>query len=753
MNEKLFQKNLELWAKDSPKQAFMLPYVNAEILQFCESDFGELNLKKVTDETPIYYHSTSSPKQEAEHWFKSLSLRNIPLLYVFGVGLGYYYLAAKPWLKKDKKRRLIFLENDQRVIHRLFETELGTQILQDKQVHLIYFRDLYESDEAFENIYWNYPMSTMQVSGLEMYVHQYAELYAELQQKIAYDSAVKNALLDEYLKYGGAFFINYYQNMLCLADSYLGNNFFDKFRAVPAIICGAGPSLDKNIPLLKKLHDKAIIFAGGSALNVLNAYDFQPHFGAGIDPNAMQYKRLSSNQAFEVPFFYRNRMFHDAFKMIHGPRLYITGSGGYDTSEYFEEKFNIEAGFLDEGHNVVNFCVEVANAMGCNPIIFVGMDLAFTGMKAYAHGVVEDASADAAEIIDTEDYDTKKLTRSDIYGNPTSTLWKWIAEAQWIGDYAKSHNLIKMINCTEGGIGFPGVPNKSLAEVAEKLLTQSYELHNRIYGEIQNSAMPQVTYRKLVKAMRDLDASLKRTVEHFKTLIEDNRNKAQRIEQGIDKEYIQSGLAALAETELNEEIAYRYIIEMFNLALSRMLSRELHEINTRKGSKKKKILARLELNLKKLNFLKETAEVNLSLIDFALKEREKQKKIKPPKLEISKTDDSDLNIETTFDERDVFKLLYPGGNVKEEVFYKDGALHGPATFWSNDGKVLAKSWYVDGKLQGKCWWYYHSGALYSLQRFREGLWDGRQEFYHEDGTPKTIMEYKMGILQSPPILG
>src|SRR5690606_32776531 len=101
--------------------------------------------------------------------------------------------------------------------------------------------------------------------------------------------------------------------------------------------------------------------------------------------NPAQYTRLSQNTGYEVPFFYRNRMYHDAFRVIHGSRLYITGSGGYDTAEYFEKKLGIKGGEeIDEGHNVVNFCVEVAHEMGCDPIIFVGMDLAFTGMDTYA---------------------------------------------------------------------------------------------------------------------------------------------------------------------------------------------------------------------------------------------------------------------------------------------------------------------------------------------------------------------------------
>ena len=42
------------------------------------------------------------------------------------------------------------------------------------------------------------------------------------------------------------------------------------------------------------------------------------------------------------------------------------------------------------------------------------------------------------------------LLKTDIYGKPIYTLWKWIAEANWIGDFAKAHPDITVINATEG---------------------------------------------------------------------------------------------------------------------------------------------------------------------------------------------------------------------------------------------------------------------------------------------------------------
>jgi hypothetical protein len=623
--EKIFQKNLQLWIKTCPKQAVMLPYADCSNLNACQTAMGEPNLVK-TDPScdAFYYHDQRGAFAEAEQWFASLNLNKVSLVFVYGVGLGYYYDAIAPWLKKDRRRRLVFLEDDLGVIHKLLETEKGTQILQNPQVQLVYFNGLQTDEDVFEMIYWNFAMTRMAVSSLKSYFEHKQAVFAELKQKLSYDAAMKNALVDEYMRYGARFYINFYPNMLHLPTSYLGNRFFGKFTNIPAIICGAGPSLGKNLSLLGKLTDRALIFAGGSAMNVLNAGGIQPHFGAGIDPNPMQFKRLSENQAFEVPFFYRNRLFDSAFKMIHGPRLYVTGAGGYDTAEFFEKKLNIQGDFLDEGHNVVNFCVEVAHAMGCNPIIFAGMDLAFTGMKEYAPGVVEDAAISQSSILDIDDQDAKAVIRNDIEGKPTYTLWKWIAEADWIGSYAKTHPSIMMFNCTEGGLGFPGIPNKTLEEIAKKYLGRSYELKNRIHGETQNSSMPKVTYSKVSRIMKELEKSLERVIGYFNTVIEDAKINIEKIKKGADA-ISQSGLAALAETELTEEPAYRHVIEVFNEVYARMLSGEVHEIKVRRLSDKQKLQKKLDLGLKKYHFLRDVALINREIIKRTFKQVKRKK--------------------------------------------------------------------------------------------------------------------------------
>lgn len=778
-SDPLFFKNIELWAKTDPKQALLLPNRNCSDLQFVKTEVGELNLKRKINGKWQFYHSQKGAQKEAFDWFKSLNLGKSQVLFVYGIGLGYYFDAAQDWLKKNKERRLVFLEDDLDVIHRFLETERGTQLLQNSQAQLVYFKDLSEEEAVFEILYWNFAMKYITTSALKSYEKAKPTFYQEFCQKIAFDSAVKNALVDEYLRYGGSFYINFYQNMLSLPGSYLGNKTFGSFRKIPAIICGAGPSLEKNLAALSKVLDKALVFTGGSSLNALNAFGIQPHLGAGIDPNPAQYTRLSSNEAYEVPFYYRNRMYHEAFEEIHGPRLYITGCGGYDVAEYFEEKLKIKQEFLDEGHNVINFCLQIAQQLGCDPIIFIGLDLAFTGMKSYAPGIEENNEFDPTKFGEVDEFDERPLLLKDIYGKPLYTLWKWMAESEWISKFAKEHSETTILNATEGGLGFKDVPNVPFKEVIKQYLTRDYAIKDRLHGVIETSAIPHVTLKKVTAAMIELKESLLRCIEHLTIMIEETELSKKQSKAG----HALSGRAALSEVELSEEVGFQYILEIFNEVQVRLFNRILHEI--KEWSEKKRNAEKSKINLQRLKFLREGAKINVGMIDLALEKRkEKPTKSKgkketpdltPPEYPIKDfhptlipkkpTEGIDagnrhlvtmqkqygkppeeirLNHNGLWDGQAL--SYYPDGTLKAEVFYKKGSLHGPSSFFSEDGKLLSKSWFVNGKQQGESKWFYATGALYAIQRYKNGSWHGLQEYYYPNGQRKTLLTYKNGKL-------
>lgn len=108
----------------------------------------------------------------------------------------------------------------------------------------------------------------------------------------------------------------------------------------------------------------------------------------------------------------------------------------------------------------------------------------------------------------------------------------------------------------------------------------------------------------------------------------------------------------------------------------------------------------------------------------------------------------DLNIVEPFTpdvDQDVFRLNHENGALKVEQYHSEGELHGPSSFFNNDGTLLARAWFYKGERVGKMWTYYPGGKLHSLQRYAHGLQEGISEYFYPDGLPKSILPYHHGL--------
>lgn len=611
-----FKKNLAKLKKLNPKLAYQLTLHDPTPLEFQQKQ-GKVNLKREYQGQTYYYHDSDQPEQEADEWFKELALTKETVIYVYGIGLGYYYEAAKEWLKKDPTHQLVFLEEDLSVLYRLFETERGAELLKNPQVQIVHFED-FQADKALLNeLSWTYILCPFVVSCLKLYGEVNSEGFLNLKHQLSHQLVQKKVLVDEYLQYGIVFFRNFYPNLLEIHHSYLGNELFNQFKNVPAIICGAGPSLKKNKDVLKKLTDQALIFAGGSSLNALVAGGVIPHFGAGVDPNQGQHERLMQTQSVSIPFFYRNRLFHEALKVVKGPHLYLTGSGGYEIASWFENQLGIEGEVLDEGHNVVNFCIEIAHALGCNPIILVGADLAFTDQKKYAEGVINQADFNQEQLQDS-DFESQPILRQDINGEPIYTLWKWVTESEWTSEFAENHPEVTLINATEGGLGFKNIPNQTLKGVAQSYLKSSSNLTDRIKKEIAKHSLARIDSKQVIQLLKDFQQSLKRCLSLFDRLIEEMNQLTDKIKRKIPfPESLQTTESALIEMEIDEEPSYQHLLDTFNSIYIRLHHRTIQRLQS---IGKKSSLKKIELSIHRLNFLKDVARVNIELIQRSLRD-------------------------------------------------------------------------------------------------------------------------------------
>jgi 6-hydroxymethylpterin diphosphokinase MptE-like len=350
--------------------------------------------------------------------FEALDLDGIEVLYVIGVGDGSVVQRARHWLMPD--HRLVILAEEVEVMRWLLE-----RVDQDSQIEVHPLCPDEGNDPLFHWLLHRYGLSEIGVAITPGYDGEAVE------RRLRADAARARLVYGEHLDYGRPFFENLWPNARLLPESFDAQKLFGCYEGVPAIICGAGPSLAPD----QLDHDRALILAGGSALKRV-----RPHSGAAIDPNHAEQQILASAANPEVPLFFRTRLNHRALAAHEGPRLFVSGSS-YEAGQWLDAQLGIADSGIDEGINVITFLTGIAAKLGCNPIIFSGVDLS-----------VRDDVPEEALL----DFDVRMRL---VYTTP-----EWQTAAGWLGAFAEAHPEITFVNASEG-IAIPGVEHIPLDEI------------------------------------------------------------------------------------------------------------------------------------------------------------------------------------------------------------------------------------------------------------------------------------------------
>ena len=149
------------------------------------------------------------------------------------------------------------------------------------------------------------------------------------------------------------------------------NTLFGKFKGRPGILVAAGPSLNKNMHLLKGLEDKALIISCDASFLPIMRKGIRPHLVAsmerapGVDLFYKGIENFSGIYFIALPILMSETI--DAFK----GRKFIAYRG-YSHFNWLEE----EKGTLNVGISVANLAFKILVELGCDPIILIGQDLA-----------------------------------------------------------------------------------------------------------------------------------------------------------------------------------------------------------------------------------------------------------------------------------------------------------------------------------------------------------------------------------------
>ncbi len=190
-------------------------------------------------------------------------------------------------------------------------------------------------------------------------------------------------------QFAGRYLLNTLQNLPAICSEGDVAALTGLFRGHPCIVAAAGPSLDRNIEAIKRADGHALIVAVDTAVRPLLAAGIRPHLAVAVDPSEANARHLCGQvntqgtwlvaEASVDPTVFREyigRAF--TFKVSdHHPWPWLTASG-------------LGRGSLRAWGSVLTTAFDLACAMGCDPITFVGADLAYTdGLLYCRHTIYE----------------------------------------------------------------------------------------------------------------------------------------------------------------------------------------------------------------------------------------------------------------------------------------------------------------------------------------------------------------------------
>ncbi|HSX13311.1 MAG TPA: 6-hydroxymethylpterin diphosphokinase MptE-like protein [Chlamydiales bacterium] len=458
----------------------------------------------------LMYSSLKAIKTPFE-FLKPFDIGKAEVVIVFGLRMGAPYFQLQDWLHEKPNRKLIFIEEQ---FADFIANSPHVSILKDPQVFL-----------EHQFVAEKYPFHRVEILGLS------SAKKLEAMRKITLVHALHQDRLHGYQP-----FHNFVQNVRQFPHSFYVNALKNKFMDVPAIVCGAGPSLQKAIPTLKKLADRAFIIAGGSTLAALSSQGVPIHFGVAIDPNLEEYRRLKNSFAFDTPLIYSTRVHPDVFQTCSGPFGYMRSGIGGVMEVWMEEELGlfdplIGENLSHESISVTSICVALAQYLGCPTICLSGVDLAYTNKKRYADGVGADIDNSFQEIDAEKSSADRILRRKNSKGEFVHTAVRWIMEASALSHFARAHPEICWINSTDDGLPIQGIPNRELNTLN---FPQTFDLKKRLNQEIAKAPMPSNGEK-----IKELQISLNRIVDHLEILAKEK-----------------PGSKALAELEIQDEMAY-----------------------------------------------------------------------------------------------------------------------------------------------------------------------------------------------------
>ncbi len=528
--------------------------IDTDLLEYAFSLLQErfpevaLHLLGLEEEVQDYEISSVNIPQDIAH---------VQNLIICGLEKGVYFEALEEWLKEDLQRKIIFLEDDIREILLFLRSDCFERFLQSAQVSLRYAWVAKPWEELLFEVAYAPFAGKIELLASPIWQKKNVKRFMTLRKKFWNAICHGQACLLE------NFFVeliakNHLTNIQHAESSTYINALDGSFSGVPAIICGAGPSLSNDLSCLKEIASKALIFAGGSAFTALSKKGIRPHCAIAMDPNEDEYMRFKASQGFDVPLFFSSRIHPGVLDITNPPKGYMVIDSGNPLENYLHQEGGFHLATIGndlsyECNTVTSLAISLAIRMGCFPILLCGVDLSYQNQKRYSDGVTSYNHIEIKRLKEEFTFATKLVQRKNRIGKRVYTNSSWVMEAKGIGALVKKYASIPIFNASLEGLPIMGIDYLSSSDFIKKFCNSEFDIRGKLHSLMLLHRTPGNSLSNQYKT--SLSSSALRCENLILEIIKE-LNKT--IQDSVDN--IPSAKQIVCQMDLEDEVIYKLVL-------------------------------------------------------------------------------------------------------------------------------------------------------------------------------------------------
>lgn len=316
----------------------------------------------------FYLHSSVNPEIEARFLVDSLKMTEDYI--VFGMGLGYHVLEL---LNRYRSARVHIFESNIYLLYMAFTYIDWTTYIANGRMRVVYNDDLKQLVSELSGRF-------AEMKNAELLVH-----YPAI--KMIEDAQTRQLLEDFFVttssmrEQGGLLDSNF--EVISKLNLPECGELKDIFKDKAVVIVGAGPSVDSQLDRLRKYRDKITVFATGHITRRLVNEGIIPDAVIITDPQPLMYKQIDGVNLKGIPMILLSTASASVIDYYNGS-IYVAYQSGYELAEIKAKE--IGATLFETGGSVTTTALDIALRFGAGKIIFVGVDLAYTGGYSHASG-------------------------------------------------------------------------------------------------------------------------------------------------------------------------------------------------------------------------------------------------------------------------------------------------------------------------------------------------------------------------------